>query len=434
MANTTIAILMLITIFMVGILLGFEMPGSMFLAAVATCAYLKIPFSVIVGKGCEMIMSTSLIAVPMFICAGVILGKTSISDQLIDFADAIVGWMRGGLAMANVVASIFFGGISGSPVADIYSLGTVLIPKMEKRGYDREFSTAVTTASALEGLLIPPSHNILIYCTAALTVLPSINIGKCLLSGIVPGLVMGLMMCAYCYWVSVKKNYPKGDAFSMKKVLKIGSQSMWGLMTIVIIVVGLFTGICTTNEAAALSIFWALFVSKFIYKDLTLKKFWSMMGDCIVMVCRMGFSYACAGTFSFLVSYLKIPMTLSNMVAQAHIPVWMTFLLINLVLLFLGCFVGMANLLLITTPIFLPLCVSLGMDPIQYGAMCVLNLGIGLMTPPVGAALNAAYVVSGIPIEKISVSLLPWWGIMFATLMLVTYVPAISMFLPNMMM
>jgi TRAP-type C4-dicarboxylate transport system permease large subunit len=127
-------------------------------------------------------------------------------------------------------------------------------------------------------------------------------------------------------------------------------------------------------------------------------------------------------------------MTLSNMVAQAHIPVWMTFLLINLVLLFLGCFVGMANLLLITTPIFLPLCVSLGMDPIQYGAMCVLNLGIGLMTPPVGAALNAAYVVSGIPIEKISVSLLPWWGIMFATLMLVTYVPAISMFLPNMMM
>ena len=430
--NMTAFILMFV-IFLIGIFIGFEIPASLFISAVICCLYAHIPIMTVLAKGISMISSPSILAIPMFICAGTILGKTAISDQLIDLADECVGWMRGGLAITNVLASIFFGGISGSPVADIYSLGTILVPEMEKRGYDREFSTAVTGASALEGILIPPSHNMLMYCMAAMTVVGSINVGKCLLAGIAPGVMMGTFMAIYAYYLAVQRGYPKGRPFSLSRLLKTASKSIWGLMTIVIIIVGTATGICTTTEAAAISIVWALFVSKMIYHNLSLKKFWDILGSCIILICRMGFNMAVAGGFSFLIAYLRIPMMITDYIAARNMPGWMVLILINVALVLMGMFMSMSSTILIVTPIFLPICMSFGMDPITFGVMLMINLGMGLLTPPVGAALTACHVISDVSIERVAKELLPWEGIMLLSLLLVVIFPQITLFLPNMM-
>lgn len=426
--NMTMAVVLLLSVFVVCLVIGLEIPLSVLAASVAALMYMDMPVTMAIARAGATLQTYNLLAIPLFIVAGEILSDGSLSERIIEFVDALVGWMRGGMAMVNILASTFFGGISGSPLADISSLGTVLIPMMKKQGYDADFATDVTVTSAQQGLLIPPSHNMIIYAMAAGG---AASIAKLFMAGIVPGLLLALVLMVYSYYLSIKRHYPKGDAFQLKKVVKTFFTSFWGLMTLAIIIIGCTTGICTATEAAAISILWALLVTKFIYKDMTWKRFWALLGRAVktvaVVMLAMGFS----AIFGWMLAFLKVPNMLTSLVTGFTTNRYMILFLINIILIFLGMIMDMGSLLVIVTPIFLPLVQSVGVDPVHFGIIMIFNLAIGMMTPPVGGALMISSIVSGIKMEHMAKSLLPWLAIMFITLMLITYVPAITMTLPG---
>ena len=422
------AIALLFISFAVLLILGFEIPVSVFMSSVATLIFIGKPVYLAVARAGATLQTYSLIAIPLFIVAGEILSEGSLSERIIAFVNALVGWMRGGMAMVNIVASTFFGGISGSPLADISSLGTVLIPMMERQGYDKDFAVDVTVTSAQQGLLIPPSHNMIIFAMAAGGVA---SVSKLFIAGIVPGLLLAVVLMVYSFYLSVKRHYPKGEKFNVRVLLKTFVSSFWGLMTLVIIIVGCTTGLCTATEAAAISILWALLVSIFIYKDMTVQKFWALMSRAVhtiaIILLSMGFS----AIFGFIIALLKVPNLLSSMILGLTDNNIIILLLINLILIILGMIMDMGSILIIATPIFLPLAQKIGLDPVHFGIIMIFNLAIGMMTPPVGGALMVGTIVAKMKMEEMVKSLLPWLLIMIITLLLVTFFPAISLTLPN---
>ena len=304
----------------------------------------------------------------------------------------------------------------------------ILIPMMKKQGYDEDFAADVTLTSSMQGLLIPPSHNMIIYAMAAGG---TASIAALFMAGIVPGLVLAAVLMVYSYYLSVKNHYPKGERFSIKRLVKTFLTSFCGLMTLIIIIVGCTTGICTATEAAAISILWALIVTTFIYKDMTLAKLWNILGRslhtiAVVMIC-MAFS----AIFGFLIAYLKVPNLLTNAILGVTTNKFIVLLLINIILIMLGMIMDMGSILIIATPIFLPLAQSVGIHPVHFGIIMIFNLAIGLMTPPVGGALMVGSVVAKMKYEELVKSLVPWLIIMFITLLAITYIPGFSMFLPG---
>lgn len=430
MDTNVIAAIILISIFLILLCMRMEIMFSILTATVVTIFYLDLPMTVAVTRSLNTIRSYGLLAIPLFIVAGEILADGSLSRKIIEFVNALVGWIRGGLAMVNVMASTFFGGISGSPLADISSLGTVLIPMMKEEGYDEEFATNITLTSSQQGLMIPPSHNMVIYAMAAGGVA---SVTKLFLAGIVPGLLLAFVLMVYSYYCAVKRNYPKGEPFNLKKLVKTFFSSFWGLMTLVIIVVGSTTGVFTATEAAAISILWALFVTTFIYRDMTKKRFWDLIGRCVTTVSRIMIVMGISSMFGFLVAYLKVPKMLSSIIYNFTDSKIVIMLLINLILIILGMIMDMGSILIIATPIFLPIVMGLGVDPVHFGIIMVLNLAIGMMTPPVGGALMMGHLISGIKMERIFTSLTPFFIIMIITLFIITFVPAITMTLPNLL-
>ena len=286
------------------------------------------------------VWSFSLMAVPFFITMGVLMGSGGISDKLIALANSLVGWMRGGLAQVNIVASYFFGGISGSAAADTASLGSILIPMMVDEGYDADFSTAVTITSSCEGLLVPPSHNMVLYATTA----GGVSVGALFMAGYLPGALLAIALMVGSYILSVKRNYPKGERFSIKRFIQQLGKSIWALLAVLIVVV---------------------------------------------------------------------------------------ILLLNLILLILGMIMDMAPIILIATPILLPVATSVGLHPVQFGIMMVLNCGIGLLTPPVGSVLFIGSAVAKRPMEKVVKATLPFYLCMILALLLISFIPQISLWLPR---
>ncbi len=430
MDQQTIAIILLLGSFLFFLFMRLEIMFSVLGASMLTLLYLDLPLTLLVTKGISTITSYSMLAIPLFIIAGEVLADGSLSEKIIEFVEALVDWMRGGLAMVNVIASTFFGGISGSPLADISSLGTVLIPMMKKQGYDEEFATDVTVTSAQQGLMIPPSHNMVIYAMAAGGVA---SVSKLFLAGIVPGLLLAGVLMLYSYIVACKRGYPKGAPFNFIRLCKTFLSSFWGLMTLVIIVVGCTTGIFTATEAAAISILWALFVTTFIYRDMTWKRLYRLLGRCVKTGSLILMAMGIASSLSFLIAYLKVPELLLNAIMGVTDNYYGIMLIINLMLIILGMIMDMGSILIIATPIFLPIVTTLGVDPVHFGIIMIFNLAIGMMTPPVGGALQIGSIISGIKIEKLAVSLIPWLAIMVVTLLFVTFVPAITMTLPNLL-
>lgn len=428
--NMTMAVILLLSIFFVCLIVGFEIPVSVLMASAFTLFYMGMPVKMAIARAGATLQTYNLLAIPLFIVAGEILSDGSLSERIIEFVNALVGWMRGGMAMVNILASTFFGGISGSPLADISSLGTVLIPMMKKQGYDEEFATDVTVTSAQQGLLIPPSHNMIIYAMAAGG---AASIAKLFMAGILPGLFLAAVLMIYSYYLSVKRNYPKGEPFRFKKVIVTFFTSFWGLMTLIIIIVGCTTGICTATEAAAVSILWALLVTKIVYRDMTLKRFWELLGRSVKTIAIIMLSMGFSAIFGWMLAFLKVPNMLTLAVSGITTNKYAVLLLINIILILLGMIMDMGSLLVIVTPIFLPLAQSVGVDPVHFGIIMIFNLAIGMMTPPVGGALMVGSIVSGIKMERMAKSLIPWLIIMFATLLLITYVPAITMTLPNLL-
>ena len=373
------------------------------------------------------IWSYSLMAVPFFITMGVLMGSGGISDKLIALANALVGWMRGGLAMVNIVASYFFGGISGSASADTASLGSILIPMMVSEGYDDDFSIAVTITSSCEGLLVPPSHNMVIYATTA----GGISVGSLFLAGYLPGALLALCLMIGSYIISVKRNYPKGEPFSLKGFMKQLGTSIWALAAVIIVVFGVVGGVFTATESAAIAVVYSLLVSVFVYKGLDWKGVWKALDQCVETLAIVLILISTSSAFGYCLTTLHVPSMAANLVTSISSNPIVIALLLNVILLILGMIMDMAPIILIATPILLPLANSIGIDPIQFGIMIVLNCGIGLLTPPVGAVLFIGCAVGKRPMEKVVKETLPFYACMIIALLLITFIPDISLFIPK---
>ncbi len=423
----SIAILILLGSFFVMVFLRFPIAYAVALSSVLTLMYQGLPLTTIGQQMVKGISSFSLMAVPFFITMGVLMGAGGISDKLIALANAFVGWMRGGMAMVNIVASYFFGGISGSAAADTASLGSILIPMMVDQGYDDDFSTAVTITSSCEGLLVPPSHNMVIYATTA----GGISVGSLFLAGYVPGALLAITLMIGSYIISVKRKYPKGDKFSVINLIKQFSISFWALAAVLIVVVGVVGGVFTATESAAIAVIYSLIVSVFIYRGLDWKGVWNVLEGCIETLSIVLILISTSNIFGFLLTRLHVPIKAANAITNITDNPILLALLLNLILLVLGCIMDMAPIILIATPILLPIATSIGLHPIQFGIMVILNCGIGLLTPPVGAVLFIGSAVGKVEMERVVKATFPFYLLMIITLLLVTFIPQVSMWLPN---
>jgi len=427
MDTITIATILLVGTFLLLVLMGTHIAFSISFSTIVTTLYLGIPLKTIAQNMVSGVNVFVFLAVPFFITAGEIMGTGGISNRLIKLSNALVGWIKGGLAHVNILASMFFGGISGSSTADVSSIGAILIPMMEKDGYDSDFSTCVTIASSIQGILIPPSHNMIIYALVA----GSVSIGRCFLAGIVPGVFLGVALMIYSYIISVKRNYPGGVKFSMKEAILAFRDAIWGLGTVLIVVVGVIGGIFTATEAAAIAAVYAFIVTFVIYREIKISAFWGILTRSIKTISIIMILVAAANAFGWLVSYLKIPVLITNAILSITENRIIILLLINVILLILGMIMDMASLILILTPVFMPIVRFIGMDPVHFGIVMILNLGIGLLTPPVGTTLFVGSAISGIPMIKIAKAMIPFYLVMVAVLLLITFIPDLVMYIPN---
>ena len=420
MSVQTLAIIVLLGSFFLMIFLRFPIAYAVGLSSVLCLMVQGSSLSEVCRLMVKGISSFSLMAVPFFITMGVLMGTGGISEKLIALANACVGWMRGGLAMVNIVASYFFGGISGSASADTASLGSILIPMMVDQGYDDDFSTAVTITSSCEGLLVPPSHNMVIYATTA----GGISVGALFLAGYLPGALLAASLMIGSYIISVKRNYPKGEKFNIVNFFKQLGVSIWALAAVIIVVVGVVGGMFTATESAAIAVIYSLIVSVYVYKGLDWKGVWNSLEECVNTLSIVLILIATSAVFGNCLTMLHVP----DLAAQAIVGLTdnriVLILLINLILLVLGCIMDMAPIILIATPILLPIATQYcGLDPVQFGIIVVLNCGIGLLTPPVGAVLFIGSAVAKLPMEKVVKATLPFYICMIVTLLLISFVP-----------
>ncbi|MDR3170370.1 MAG: TRAP transporter large permease [Treponema sp.] len=426
-----LAITLLLGLFVILIIIKFPIAFALAFSAFAAAAYKGISLGAITQKMVSGVDSFSLLAIPFFILAGEIMGAGGISDRLVKLADVFIGRMRGGLAMVNVLASMFFGGISGSCVADVSSLGPIEIDMMKKQGYDTDFSVCVTISSAAQGVLIPPSHNMIIYASA----IGGLSVGKLFMAGLVPGVLLGFALMVLCFIISVKRGYPAGGRYTFKESLKIIADSLLGLFTVVLIIGGVFTGIVTANESSVLACLWAFIVALCFYRKITLKDCWPILKRTLGTLAMVMTLIAASSAFGYMMTVLRIPALITQGLLNLSHNRVVLLLLINFALLVLGCIMDMAPLILIAAPILVPVVTSpvVGMDPVQFGVVMLLNLSIGLLTPPVGTALFVGSSIGGIKIEQAAKAMVPFYITMVIVLMLLTFVPAFSMTIPNLM-
>jgi tripartite ATP-independent transporter DctM subunit len=403
---------------------------SMGLSTVITMLYLGLPLGVVFQGMISGTKVFTFMAVPFFILAGELMSAGGISQRLITMANALVGWMHGGAAMVNVVASMFFGGISGSASADTASLGPIEIKMMTEQGYEKDFSTCLTMASSVQGMLIPPSHNMVIYAVTA----GSVSIGALFLGGLIPGIFLGLALMVYSYFVARLRKYPVSEHFSFRQAAVTTYYGIWGLMTIVIIVVGVVGGIMTATESAAIAVLWAFIVSVFIYRGISFRDYYAVATRAIKTLSIIMILIAVAYSFGWVISYLGIP----GMIAQSLLALtsnkYLILFLLNILLLLLGMVMSMSSIILILTPILVPVLETIGVSLVHFGVILVLNLGMGLLTPPVGGVLFIGSAISGIKVGKLTRSMIPFYFVMFGVLLVITYIPAIVTFLPDLLM
>lgn len=428
MDANSIAILILLGSFFAMIILRFPIAYAVALSSIFCMMFQGNNLNEVARLMVKGISSFSLMAVPFFITMGVLMGKGGISQKLIDLANACVGWMRGGLSMVNIVASYFFGGISGSASADTASLGSILIPMMVSEGYDADFSTAVTITSSCEGLLVPPSHNMVIYATTA----GGISVGSLFLAGYLPGALLALSLMIGSYIIAVKRNYPKGDRFSLRNFIRQLGKSIWALAAVIIVVIGVVAGVFTATESAAIAVIYSLIVSVFVYRGLDWKGVWKALDECVSTLAIVLILIATSSVFGYCLTTLHVPDLAASAITALTDNRIILILLLNLILLILGCIMDMAPIILIATPILFPIATNVcGLDPIQFGIMVVLNCGIGLLTPPVGSVLFIGSAVAKISMEKVVKATLPFYLCMIIVLLMISFIPEITLILPR---
>ncbi|MBP9734782.1 MAG: TRAP transporter large permease [Rhodoferax sp.] len=417
--------------FLVLILLGMPVAYAMGLAALIGGWYIDIPPDAIMIAIAGGVNKFSLLAIPFFVLAGAIMAEGGMAHRLVAFAGVLVGFVRGGLSIVNILASTFFGAISGSSMADTASIGSVLIPEMEKKGYPREFATAVTISGSVQAILIPPSHNAVIYSLAAGG---SVSIAALFLAGVLPGLILGLTLTVMCLFIAKKQDFPKGRVIPIKEAMKIVVDALWGLMTIVIILGGILSGIFTATESASVAVIWAFAVTMFVYRDYKWNELPKLVHRTVKTLSIVMILIGFAASFGYIMTLMQIPQQITGLFTSISDNKIVVLLMINVLLLLLGTLMDMAPLILIMTPILLPIVTSLGVDSVHFGMIMMLNLAMGLITPPVGSVLFVGAAVAKLPIEQVVKALNPFFVALFLVLMAVTYIPAISLWLPGLLL
>ena len=435
-------IILLLGIFGILVILRVPITFCLAISAIITGTYLHVPLEAIVKVMADGVMNFSLLAIPFFIIMGEVMNEGGIAQRIVNLANLFVGRLPGGLALVNVMDSMFFGGISGSAVADVSSLGSIVIPMMKKQGYDEEFSVGLTICSACQGVIIPPSHNMIIYAFAVGTAsqlaggkLLVVSVGKLFLGGYAPGILMGLTMLVIALIIAIRRKYPRGKGYSFREAVRVFLDGFLALCTALVVVGGVIVGIFTATEAAAFAVLYAFVITFFVYREAPLTRFIKILYSSLKTLAIVMSLIAAASAYGYLLSRLRIPMLATQWLLSITDNYYILLFMINMMLLGLGCIMDMAPLILICTPILFPVLVlKMGMDPVHFGIMLLLNLSIGLCTPPVGSALYVGSAIGKISIERASRGCIPFYISMLITLMMVTYIPQITMFLPNLLM
>ena len=413
------------------LLLGVPVAFSIGLSSLATLLFEGLPLAVGFQQMISGMNPFSFLAIPFFIFAGEIMMYGGIADKIVDFAKSLAGHVRGGLGMSNVLACTLFGGVSGSPVADVSAMGAVLIPQMKKEGYDADYAVNVTTHASLVGALMPTSHNLIIFTLAASG---KVSIAALMLAGIVPAVVLTICNLVAAYAVAVKRGYPAGTFPGWAVVGHSFAQSLPGLLVVVIIIVGILSGAFTATESASVAVIWALFLATMVYKKLTSEQFLKAAAKAVKSTGAVLLLIGISSMFGYLIGLYGVAELTGQMLSSVSATPWVIFLCVNVILFVLGTFLDMAATILICTPIFLPICQQMGMSTEQFGIVMLINCALGLNTPPVGTTQFVGCTIGEVSVGTVMKTIWPFYGGLIAALMLVTYVPAFSMWLPNLIL
>ena len=413
-----------------GVLLAIGTPVAFCLgvASFATVAYIGLPPVVVFQRLNSGVSVFALMAIPFFIFAGEIMVRGDIARRLVALAGSLVGHFKGGLGQVNIAASLLFGGISGSAAADASAIGGLMIPQMKERGYDVDYGVNVTVTSSIIALMIPPSHNLIIYSIAGGG---RISIADLFTAGIIPGLILAASLIVAAWYVAKKRGYPQDVFEGWGKVRRLFVNAVPGILLIGIIFGGVRSGVFTASESSCIAAVYAILVTVLAYRTMDWANFVGACKAAVRTTAMVLLVIGCASSFGWLMAYLKVPTLLVEFLQDFSNNKLVILLLINVVLLVLGTFMDMSPLIVITTPIFLPVATAFGIDPVQFGVIMILNLGIGLCTPPVGAVLFVGCAVGKISVWQVVRTIGPFYFAAFLALMIVTYVPAASLWLPS---
>ena len=420
----TVLLATLFVLLVIGVPVAFALGG----ASVVTFFMLDKQLVVPIQRMAAGMNVFALMAIPFFVFAGDLMHRAGIADRLIRLADSMLGRTRGGLGQVDVGASMLIGAVSGSAIASVSAIGASLGPMMREKGYDADYVVNVSATSAITGLLIPPSHNMIIYAASAGI---SISLADLFLAGIVPGILTGLLLMVAAWVVAVRRGYPRGTFPGLRAFVLAAIAAIPGLVAALIIVLGVLSGVFTATESSSIAVIYTILVAVFVYRSLTWDGFVQATTGAVRTTAMVMIIIGAAAAFGWLLAILQVPEQLAELLLRITDNPLLLLLLINLVLLILGTFMDMAPLIIITTPIFLPLASDLGMDPVQFGIMLILNLGIGLVTPPVGSVLFVSCAIGGIPIEQTVRTMWPFYIALLVALGFVAYIPALSLWIPG---
>ena len=427
MSEMTIGIMILVGSFALMLIMGVEIAYALGLSAVFTCMYMGIDLLVVFQSIFNKMANYSLLAVPCFMLMGEFMSIGSMSSNIVGLANVLVGWMPGGLAMVNVVDSMFFGGVSGSSVADVSSLGPIVIKLMKDSGYDEDFSVALTCTSSIQGIIIPPSHNLVIYAVTA----GGVSVAALYMGGYLSGILLGLCLAVYCFFVAKKRHYPRAEKFTIKNFLRALWLALPALGAMLVVVGSVLLGRITATEEAAAACIYTFIFTFIVEKAGTVKDIYVAFSRTIRTIGSVLILAACATAFSWVITYLRIPQMVTAGLFAITTNKYVMLLIINAILLIMGCFMNMVSIVYIMTPILLPIVTSFGMHPVTFGIMMIMNLGIGLLTPPVGQVLFVGSSISGLSVERLTKALLPQMAFMVIALILITLIPSVTMWLPT---